>query len=475
MPSILPVQAHRASRTCLPTPAAQATVSTDKQGCRRQACVLRRLGGPLALIISSMMTPALAISPGDLDTNFNAVGVALTQVGTSSRGSDVLIQPDGKIIVVGTGYVAANFDFALVRYNPNGTLDTSFGVGGVVSAGIGSGSDTCYAAALRPDGKIICAGQRGDDLSIGLIRFNANGSIDTSFGSFGRYSIAIAARESYATDIAIQPDGKILLSAHVDNFNGDFRTGLVRLLPDGGLDTGFADGGIASQSIGIGTATTAAVALQPDGRIVVGGQYRSTVNSRDFLLLRYLSNGTLDTGFDGDGIVITPFDSGVSSGDRVADIAVQADGRIVAVGNTNSATFTDLAVARYLANGALDSTFDGDGRAVVNGGTLSEIYAVVVQADGKIVTGGSYFSNPGNNQFLVRHNVDGSLDASFGTGGVRTLSITGNEYTTAMAIQADGKLVAAGTSATGGDRFIVTRFHTEPPTDAIFVNGFEQP
>jgi uncharacterized delta-60 repeat protein len=468
MPSVHPVEAGRAPHNPRSKPAARAFFAVDDRPRRRREDRLRPFICWLALAAGAVSSFASANTPGTLDTNFNAVGIALTQIGSSSEAHDVVIQPDGKVVVAGSAVVAGNRDFALARYNANGSLDLGFGMDGVVAAGIGAGADRCYAVALQQDGKIICAGLRGDESSIGLIRFNANGSIDSSFGSSGRFSIAIGASWNWATDVAIQPDGKILVSAYVDNFNGQYRVGVVRILPSGSLDPSFANGGILTPSIGIGAAISNAIALQSDGKIVVGGFYISPGGNEDFLVLRYLGDGTPDTSFDGDGIVISQF---TGTSDRITGIHLQADGRIVAAGMPSSACC--VMIARYLADGSPDTTFDVDGLATVNMSGSTIVSAVATQANGKVVTAGTTINGQSRLAFLLlRHNVDGSLDTGFGSGGISTQSVAGNDEVLGLAIQPDGKLVAAGR---GGDRIAVARFHGDPPTNEVFANGFEQP
>jgi uncharacterized delta-60 repeat protein len=185
--------------------------------------------------------------------------------------------------------------------------------------------------------------------------------------------------------------------------------------------------------------------------------------NEDFLILRYLIDGTPDTSFDGDGIVISPF---TGTSDRITSIHVQADGRIVAAGMRP--TTCCVTIARYLADGAPDTTFDGDGLATVNMAGSTIINAAAVQANGKIVTAGSLSA-----QFvLLRHTADGGLDAGFGTGGISTQSVSFSDQIRGLAIQANGKLVVAGI---GGNQIAVARFHGDPPANEVFANGFEQP
>ena len=211
----------------------------------------------------------------------------------------VRLQADGKIVVAGHAYSGSN-NFALARYNANGSLDTSFDGDGKLTTDFGGGTDLAFALALQADGKIVAAGEATvtSNIDFALARYNANGSLDTTFSS----------------------DGKLVT---------DFSAG---------YDHG------------------SAVAVQADGKIIVAG-YAFGATMFDFALARYNSNGDLDTTFDGDGKLVTDFAGDM---DLAFAIALQPNGKIVVVGNAFS-TSSDFALARYNPDGSLDTTFAGDG------------------------------------------------------------------------------------------------------------------
>jgi uncharacterized delta-60 repeat protein len=290
------------------------------------------------------------VAPGDLDTSFGDDGKVFTDFGSDSSGTAhaIALQPDGKIVVAGGGYHGSGSDFALARYLPNGTLDASFGSTGQVLTDLGSSSlDTALDLVLQSDGKIVVAGYvyaylSSDFALVALARYLPNGTLDASFGSNGK---VLTDSSGKAHAIALQPDGKIvvagerLIIADEDHYLSDFA--LARYLPNGTLDASFGSNGKVLTDFG---SEAFAIALQPDGKIVVAGY-----SGGDFALARYGPNGTLDPTFGGDGKVLTDFGSG--SFDLAYALALQPrDGRLVVAGFSNDYNGADgVALARYHA------------------------------------------------------------------------------------------------------------------------------
>src|SRR6266540_1580324 len=292
---------------------------------------------------------------GTLDNSFNGDGKVMTSIrGYDDGGLDVAIHEDGKIVVGGFSANSFDRDFAVVRYNTDGTLDKTFSGNGKVTTDFGIYHDACYAAAIQPDGKILAAGYsyQGRYPEFALVRYNKDGSLDKSFDGDGKTTTDIGIYDDGAYSIALQTDGKILVGGTSD---GDFA--LVRYNPDGSLDSSFVED---VKVIYNGIAYS--VAIQPNSKIVVAGE--SSFNDStfyDFILLRYNTNGSLDSSFDGDGKVTTDF----SSFDAASSIIFTPKGKIVATGKSyrDSATF---AVAQYnsywdvrTATGLYDETSSG--------------------------------------------------------------------------------------------------------------------
>lgn len=408
-------------------------------------------------------------SNGTVDTGFGPFGRVSTPIreyGDEARA--VALQADGKIITAGNSRGFNGLDFALVRYNPDGSPDRDFGNNGRVSASVSNADDGANAVVVQADGKILVAGYRGSspNADIAVMRFNSNGSRDTTFGAAasGLVSLAIGVAADSAQSIIVQPDGRIVIAGLtvllVDSLPKN-HFALVRFNSNGSLDTTFDGDGIATTLIGGYSSSAAALALQPDGKIVAAGSITSGATSR-FALARYHANGSLDDSFGNAGTLITTIASG---SDAASAVALQPDGRIVAAGFSNSAaTGDDFALVRYNSNGALDTTFDGDGKVTtaINGNSADSSYGVIVQPGGKIVVVGISvtLSESNFNIALARYNSGGSLDPAFGVGGIVTTD-WGNygEAAYGAALQPDGKIVVAGKSNTGArSEFTVLRY-----------------
>jgi uncharacterized delta-60 repeat protein len=362
---------------------------------------------------------------GSLDTSFSGDGIVTTSIGTGHDvANGMALQADGKILLTGysTNSITRVGDIALVRYNSDGSLDSSFSGDGIVTNSFGSNSSLAASIALQADGKIFVAGSivNGAKTDFVLVRYNNNGSLDTSFSGDGIVTNSFGSN-SGAASIALQADGKILVAGNINYNNGKTDIALVRYNSDGSLDSSFSGDGIVTNSLGSNSSSAASIALQADGKIFVAG---SIVNGdkRDFVLVRYNNNGSLDTSFSGDGIVTNSYGSNSSS---AASIALQADGKILLGGSSInlSSGVTDFAMVRYNSNGSLDSSFSGDGIVATQFGSYMDFAkSMRLQADGKILAPATSVLRPPNatpadnsDVFfgLIRYNSDGSLDSSF--------------------------------------------------------------
>jgi uncharacterized delta-60 repeat protein len=341
-----------------------------------------------------------------------------------------------------------------------GDLDPTFGSGGKVTTDFG-GNETAWGLAVQPDGKAVVAGTRfdpgpADDFV--LARYTVSGGLDPMFDGDGKVTTDFGGRSDGADDVAIQADGKIVAAG--SGFNAEVRPvdfALARYNRDGTLDTTFGAGGRVLTTFAQNSLDRAnAVVIQSDGKIVAAGSTRSGPTS-EFAVARYLPDGSLDPSFDGDGLVVTPISTGV-----VFDLAVQSDGKLIAAGWSNPGGF-DIAMARYNPDGSLDGSFDGDGMVVASSFRPASTYAAqaLVQRDGKILTGGAG---------LARFNPDGSVDPSFGEGG-RALTDVG--LVTPL-LQLDGKIIAAGSTfprGGGASDFTVARLSAAGRIDSTFGRG----
>jgi uncharacterized delta-60 repeat protein len=414
----------------------------------------------LTWFISSQVAQAAA---GDLDPTFGTGGMVTTDINRSTDiANAVAVQSDGKLIVVGQTYKNNDFsgeDFVVTRYNTDGTLDNTFGRSGKVRTDFPGLAAVPSAVVIQTDGKIVVAGGAfplftflGD---IKIVRYNPNGSLDTSFGVGGIVTTTFP-EGSYAFDVALQPDGKIVAAGTVFvNFipgeQSDTDFALARYNSDGSLDTTFGNGGTVTTDFFGNEDDAFSVLIQTDGKIVAVGSANNPASYYDFAAVRYLSNGTMDTTFGVAGKVSTDF--GVAGFDRAHSAALQADGKIVAAGFAISQNggVQNFAVARYTANGVLDTTFSGDGKTQIDFGSCCQsAYQVLLQSDGKIITVGYANTESSDSDFLLaRLNPRGSLDATFGVGGkVRTSFGDLNGGANGATLQSDGKIVAVGFQAT---------------------------
>jgi uncharacterized delta-60 repeat protein len=415
---------------------------------------------------------------GSLDSTFGAGGVAFARVGTTSIGNELAIQTDGKIVVVGyTPFEAPGgaSDFAVARFNQNGTLDISFDGDGKVVTPVGTDLDIANTVAIQPDGKIVVAGITRvgirDDFS--LVRYNPNGSLDTSFDGDGKVITSIGDGDDSIDSIVIQSDGKIVVAGDSQLVvNSSTYFALARYNTDGSLDTSFDGDGKLTTFIRNTPNFDSAhkIALQPDGKILAAGTSFPDLNQDiDFALVRYNANGSLDTSFDGDGKLTTRVSPTYSG---AASIALQPDGKILAAGNSSISLFNDdCAVIRYNTDGSLDTSFDGDGKVYISFGNLIEALGdVAIQPDGKIVAAGFKSNNSGSptdeDIVVARLNTNGSLDTTFDVDGkVITQIPPYGSRVEGLKILPNGKIITAGSiSAQGDAEFVVTRYMADLKT-----------
>jgi len=413
--------------------------------------------------------PQLAqAAAGDLDPTFGTSGTVMTDLNRSTDiANAVAVQADGKLIVVGQTYKNNDFsteDFVVTRYNTDGTLDNTFGRGGKVRTDFPGLAAVPSAAVIQADGKIVVAGGAFPLFTFlgnfELVRYNPNGSLDRSFGNGGIVTTTFP-EGSYAFDVALQPDGKIIAAGTVfvdfnpgDQSDTDFA--LARYNPDGSLDTSFGNGGTVTTDFFGNEDDAFSVLIQPDGKIVAVGSANDPATFYDFAAARFLSNGTIDTTFGVAGKVSTDF--GDQNFDRARSAALQADGKIVAAGFAISQNggVQNFAVARYTSNGVLDTTFSGDGKTQIDfGDCCQSANKVLLQSDGKIITVGYPNTEDSDSDFLLaRLSPRGSLDTTFGVGGkVRTSFGDLNGGANGAALQSDGKIVAVGFQATFSNQF----------------------
>ena len=418
------------------------------------------VGNPSSMMPVERLEDRTLLAAGELDPTFGIGGKVILTLGDAVINfTSIAVQTDGMIVAAGSYLDAqANTSGILIaRYKKDGTLDKTFDGDGIVQANFPNfDSPIHYPAslALQSDGKIIVAGTtlRSSSSTNGdfaLARYHVDGSLDESFDGDGKLTTDFGAHET-AFGVAIQSDGKIVVVGDTSTITrADFA--LARYNSDGTLDASFDDDGKQTTNFGDSSVPdfggsddfARSVAVLSDGGIVVAGYTFNSRSTNGFSLARYTSDGQLNTSLGRDGKVTTAFHS---FADQATDVAIQSDGKIVVVGSSfHVQTLTyELAMARYNADGTLDSSFGSDGRET----TLFPVFAlaksIAVQSDGKINVAGDFGSSFG----IVRYNANGTLDASFGTGGSGLTQIGFGEENGSrgygVAVQNDGNLVVAG-------------------------------
>ena len=433
----------------------------------KQRSIVRRAVLVLgAVSVSLVCAPPAQAAGGDLDPTFGGDGKLRTDFGhTYDVGYSVALQPDGKIVVVGeTASDVGSPMFALARYNADGSLDSSFSNNGKRRTDFTRAEDVAFGVAIQDDGKIVAVGTAALDRGtskFALARYNVDGSRDTSFSRNGKLTTAFTDRGDISWGgIAIQEDGKIVAVGDA-GVNGDHATfAVARYRQNGALDSTFGREGRVRTDFTSFPEDALGVAISDRGRIVVAGGSGFGSPNEKFALARYDPNGALDATFGGDGRVTTDLAPGP---DIAFGLGLQADGKVVAAGGASQGEDDPKwALARYNLNGTLDSSFSGDGKVITNITPYDDgAYVLRIQADGKLVAAGlaGWDGEKGGMFALARYKEDGSLDASLGRDGkVTTDFAKGFDSAFSLAIQPNGRLVAAGQARARNTDFAVARY-----------------
>ena len=426
----------------------------------------RSLAFGVALVVLLGPVSSAAASAGSADQSFGSGGVAQTHVSQLDVGLDVLVQPDGKAVTVGF----AESDGILLRHRVDGTLDPGFGAGGVVRT---SPPAFLQAGVLQPDGKMVVVGSNGalDDLVV--FRYLATGAPDPGFGGGGFVQTDLGGvDQAYA--VALQPDGRIVVAGRTND-----ALAVVRYRADGTLDPAFGTGGRTTTTFGPGSASEASsVGILSNGRIVVGGRTGPVATDDvSMLLARYTSGGALDTTFGSGGRV-----SQASSRMAVVDaLVVQPGDRVVVAGTAGDDVAQVPRLARYLADGSLDTTFGNGGSTSAPRGDSSTADDLAVDPSGRLLTVGSTSyasagSEPGPFSFVTvsRFSANGVIESAFGCAGSTQVELAAEVggRGTGIAVAPDGRIVLGGIASTdattdfGRPDFVLVRVLADGPGPA---------
>jgi serralysin len=414
--------------------------------------VARRIAITLAVITPLAVVSGASAAAGDLDPSFGGDGRVVTSLSPQyDWATAVAVQADGKVVVAGAALNGARF--AVLRYNVDGTPDLTFGGDGNVITDFTLRDDEANAVAIQADGKIVVAGEVGFgslNPKFGIARYNADGTLDSGFSGNGLAVTDFTPKEDFANGVAIQADGKIVAEGPAGVKGTNPRFAVARYNTDGTMDSGFGGDGKVTTDLTPHTDWANGIVIRGDGTIVVGGVLGSGSANARFGLVCYNGDGTLNTGFGGDGKVATDL---TPRQDQVVSLALQADGKVVAGGIAGQFGLNPrFGLARYNSDGTLDSGFSGDGKLTTDFTPKDDdAFGIGIQADGKIVAGGVAGSGGANPTFAIaRYDTAGTLDATFsGDGRARTDFTPRLDWAFGLAVQADGNVVLAGQSGWG--------------------------
>lgn len=444
----------------------------------------------------------------DITFNANGIQPGTTAIlianQTISTAQAIAVQLDGKIVVA--GYSSNNpgtSNFAVARFNTNGLLDTTFGTNGTAFTTIDNqvSGNFAYGVVIQPDGKIVLGGTtRINNINqFAIARFESNGTLDTTFNAAGTQpgtafttSVGGYNTDNIAYAIALQQDGKIVLAGYADNGAGDYEFAVARFNSDGTIDTTFNGTGSATTTINNQVADNQAYAMliQQDGKIILAGHSKQAGNIYEFAVARFNTNGTLDTTFNQTGgqpgTAFTPSINGFNIENFAISAVLQSDGKIVVAGYTNiGGNSYEFGIARFNSDGTLDTTFNPTG---IQPGTTStkvdnemasptEFGGSALQPNGKIIMGGTISNTSGGTNFaLARFTSNGLLDTTFNNNGIQPGTVstaingngpTGNNFGYAVTLQQNGAILIAGNSILQeiNDYFGVARFNGDSITN----------
>lgn len=422
----------------------------------------------LLLIASILGLSTLSFAQvGSLVNTYGTNGATNTPIGLGNEEVRKFeFQTDGKVVAVGYTVVGATTDIAVVRYNQNGTLDNTFGTGGIVQIDLGGGNDDAFGVEIDGSGRIIVIGETNSTPTYDFfcIRLNSDGTFDNTFSGDGILTVDIdAGSEDHGSNVKFTSTGKIVIAGYRNKgCSGDFA--VVRINTDGTLDNTFSGDGIVTTGItGCTEDFISSLVVQSDDKIIASGSSKDV--DYDFAMARYNTDGTLDATFGTGGIVVTPIGPAGISDDHCYGIALQADGKIVRTGWTRASTSSDFdfATARYNTDGSLDNTFGTGGIVITNigpGATEDQARAVALMKDGHIIIAG----NSDNGDFtLVRYNSNGTLDNLFSGDGIATADLAGGQNDFVRYVKMRDQYIYAGgyISNAGNKNFSIAAFQND--------------
>lgn len=440
----------------------------------------RFLGGAVVSVAVALATGSVAIACGSTEDDApGCVGAACEAGAPDTAASDDRAEAadtDGSVADGGRDSSVLDADGSASCTGDAGTLDESFGDGGIAVLSFGNNTVDADAIAVQSDGKILVAGAWSTAKGFAVVRLNPNGTLDSTFGTGGAVEKNVGGVSAVSRAIALQPDGKILVAGFVIFPGTGYDAVVMRFLSDGSPDNGFGTAGVVLTDVDSHDDQALALSLQPDGRIVIAGQTLSNdLTVSDMLFVRYLSNGAIDGTFGTSGISTVDFRG---TADIARSIAFSAGGIVAAGTSRDPATSrTDIAVVRLDSSGVLDPAFGVAGRYLSSfGGPGSQVArALAVDAVGRPLVAGTYGSAQPNDFAVLRITVGGMLDTTFGTGGLVTTDFGGrSDDGFGLGLQADGRVIVVGPSlglTPSDSRVAIGRYLPNGGPDPLFASG----
>jgi uncharacterized delta-60 repeat protein len=388
---------------------------------------------------------------GTLDTTLAGTGAIALGSGTEN-GNAVLVQPDRNIVVVGSTGSGSLSNFLVARYTPDGALDPSFGNLGTVTTDFYSEADVATAAVLQPDGKIVAVGsvQTSTSIQFGVARYLPSGALDISFGNLGRLAFGIGTSNSGATAVAIDTSGNLVVAGYA--FSGTTQVfALTRVLPNGVIDSGFGSSGMTITQLGSGNAYATSVNIDTAGHILTTG-YALNGTGNDMMSVRYDTTGTVDTTYGTSGISIIDFGTGTDN--RAYQAVVVPNGQLIMAGSTTLSGATNSALVRLLVDGTTDNTFGTNGQVILSLSTTADIRGLASGSSGPIYAAGTLYGTSSNTMVVSRLLWNGTLDNTFGTDGSAEVNLSsGSDTTYGLATQTNGKILLVGDMLVSGGTY----------------------
>lgn len=430
----------------------------------------------LLLLVVLASKTVIGQAAGTLDTSFGTNGKLLFNYSSNyeCHANGVAVQSDGKIIVVGyTSTAATQADYAVTRLHPDGTFDATFGVGGKINLNL-LNTDIAEKVIIDNDGKIYVGGTSGgtsiysgDNFTV--VRLNSNGSIDTTYGNNGKAVVSFSGNYNFFNNMTLQSDGKLLVCGKntVDTTGNYSDFAVARFNADGTLDFDFSNDGKLTLNIRNEDVATALM-VEASGNIIVAG-----TGSSQACFARYFSDGTLDTSFGTAGKINVSI---ANLSTTIYDAKMQSDGKIVVTGysfDNNNGGYNSL-IARFEANGTLDTTYGTNGYTIKDIDTASEDQniALLLQPDGKAITCGRVYTGGTYYFSVLRFTTTGVFDTTFSNDGILLTSFgTSWNFGMGLSLQPDGKLVVVGYYDDTVDDIAIARYHTGVSlANATFIN-----